>query len=60
MDATKIHELARRLYEAHGNAALAEAAQKAVQCENEDDLEQAQVWRRIEKALMAMQGPRFS
>lgn len=60
MDVTKIHELARRLYDAHGNAALAEAAQKAVQCESEHDLEQAQVWRRIEKALIEMKGPRFS
>ena len=60
MDATKIHQLARRLYNAHGNAALAEAAQKAVRCENENDLEQAEVWRRIERALNEMKGPRFS
>ena len=60
MDATKIHDLARRLYSAHGAAAVAEAAHKAVSCENEQDQEQAQIWRRIEKALMEMKGPRFS
>ncbi len=60
MDATKIHDLARRLYRAHGTAAVAEAAHKAVSCENEQDQEQAQIWRRIEKALMEMKGPHFS
>lgn len=60
MDATKIHDLARRLYRAHGSAALAEAAQKAVCCEKERDHEQAEIWRRIEAALQHMKGPRFS
>ena len=60
MDAIKIHELARRFYKAHGSAAVAEAAQKAVLCEKENDQDQAQIWRRIEKALTEMKGPRFS
>jgi hypothetical protein len=60
MDATKIHELARRLYKAHGTSAVAEAARKAVNCEKEQDQEQAQIWRRIEAALIEMKGPHFS
>lgn len=60
MDATKIHDLARRLYRAHGPSAVAEAARKAVFCENDQDYEQAQIWRRIQAALIQRKGPHFS
>lgn len=60
MDATKIHDLARRLYRAHGSSAVAEAARKAVCCEQDQDLEQARIWRRIQAALVHRKGPHFS
>ena len=60
MDATKIQDYARQLLEAHGARAIAEAAQKAAACEKAGDKEQAQTWRRVEAALLLMQGPRQS
>jgi hypothetical protein len=56
----EIHEYARRLLEAHGAKAIAEAAQKAAACEKQGDKEQAQTWRRVEAALQLMRGPRQS
>lgn len=58
--ATEIHNVARRLFEAHGASAIAEAAQKAVAYEQERDQEQAGMWRRVEAALKEMRGPRSS
>jgi len=60
MNATQIQDAARRLREAHGDKATAEAAQKAVDCERAGDRDQAEIWRRIEAALLAMRGPRQS
>lgn len=60
MKATEIHELARQLRAAHGNKAIAEAAQKASRKEAEGTSGEAQTWRRIEAALRQMQGPRES
>jgi len=60
MNAIEIRDLARRLRDAHGNAAIAEAARKAQDFENDGDTGQAQTWRRIETALMQMRGPRES
>jgi len=58
--ATEIEEHARRLWEAHGAKAIAEAAQKAQSFEKSGDTEQAHTWRRIEAALIQMSGPRES
>ena len=58
--ATEIEEHARRLWEAHGAKAIAEAAQKAGAFEKAGDEEQARTWRRIEAALIQMSGPRES
>ena len=58
MQATEIQDFARRLLEAHGDKAIAEAAQKAAACEKEGDKERAQNWRRVEAALLLMHGPR--
>jgi hypothetical protein len=58
MHTTEIQEYARRLLEAHGAKATAEAAQKAVAFERAGDQEQAQTWRRVEAALLLMRGPR--
>ena len=60
MHAIEIQDYARRLMEAHGDKATAEAAQKAVAFEQAGDQEQAQTWRRIEAAIMLMRGARQS
>jgi hypothetical protein len=60
MHAIEIQEHARKLHDAHGDKALAEAAQKAQAFEQQGNADQAQTWRRIEAALRQMQGPRFS
>ena len=57
---TDIHDLARRLMEAHGAKAIAEAAQKAANLEQEGKKEEAETWRHIEQALKMMQGPHES
>jgi hypothetical protein len=58
MDATKIQDYARQLWEVHGAKAIAEAAQRAAACEKVGDKEHAQTWRRVEAALQLMHGPR--
>ncbi len=60
MQAMEIQEHARKLRDAHGEKATAEAAQKAKAYERQGDAEQAQTWRRIELALRQMQGPHVS
>jgi hypothetical protein len=58
MHAVEIEEHARMLMDSHGSKAIAEAAQKARTLEEQGDKEQAQTWRRIEAALLAMRGAR--
>jgi len=60
MDVAKIQDYARQLLEAHGDKAIAEAAQKAAACEKVGDKEHAHTWRRVEAALLLMHGPRQS
>jgi hypothetical protein len=60
MEETVITEYARELMQAHGDRAIAEAAQRAIACEQEDDEEGAQTWRHVESALKEMRGPRVS
>lgn len=60
MLAMDIQSAARQLKDAHGNKAIAEAAQKAVAYEHSGDQDKAQDWRRIEAALKQMQGPHVS
>jgi hypothetical protein len=60
MRAVEIQDHARKLMDAHGMKALAEAAQKARAFEQQGDVEQADTWRKIEAALREMQGPRLS
>jgi len=57
MDEITINEYARQLLEAHGDRAVAEAAQRAVASEQHNDKEEANTWRHIEAALKAMRGP---
>jgi hypothetical protein len=60
MEETMISEYARQLMEAHGDRAIAEAAQRAVACEQKKDKEEEQTWRHVEAALKAMRGPSVS
>jgi diphthamide biosynthesis methyltransferase len=55
-----IQDYARQLLEAHGDKAVAEAAQKASSLETQGDTEEATTWRHIEAALKMMRGPHES
>jgi hypothetical protein len=55
-----IQDYARQLLEAHGDRAVAEAAQKACAFEKEGRVEEAETWRHIEAALKLMRGPHVS
>lgn len=58
MLAIEIEEHARKLMEVQGPKAIAEAAQKARTFEEQGADEQAVTWRKIEAALVRLQGPR--
>jgi hypothetical protein len=60
MQETEIYDYARQLLEAHGDKAVAEAAQKARQFEQQGENEQAETWRHIEAAMKLMRGPHAS
>lgn len=60
MQEIDIHDYARQLLEAHGDKAVAEAAQKARTLEQQGNNEQAETWRHIEAALKLMRGPHES
>lgn len=60
MRETEIQDYARQLLEAHGDKAVAEAAQKASGFETQGDNETAETWRHIEAALKLMRGPHVS
>jgi hypothetical protein len=60
MQEIEIHDYARQLLEAHGDKAVAEAAQKASAFEKQGNSEQAETWRHIEAALKLMRGPHES
>ena len=51
MDMNEIHDYARRSYDAHGDKAEWEAAQRAAECDQQDDKDQARDWRRIQTAV---------
>jgi hypothetical protein len=52
-----VHEFARQMLEAHGDKAIAEAAQRACTLEKEGKREVAETWRHIEAALKMIRGP---
>ena len=60
METTKIAEYARALYEAHGDRAEAEAAQKAKRCDEEGNSAEADTWRAVRTAISEMRGARES
>jgi hypothetical protein len=56
----EIHVYARRLLEAHGPRAIAEAAQNAIDLEAKGEVELAKDWRHVEDAMKLMRGPHQS
>ena len=52
-----IYEYARQLMDAHGDKAVAEAAQKAAALEKQGQGDEAETWRHVEAALKLMRGP---
>jgi hypothetical protein len=60
MNAVEIQEHARKLYEAHGSKALAEAAQMVRDLEERGDKKLVNDWRRIQSALQQIRGPGVS
>lgn len=58
MQAVEIQDYARKLMQSLGPKAIAEAAQRANALEAGGQGDGARDWRRIEKALRQMQGPR--
>ena len=56
MEVAKITEYARALFEAHGDKAEAEAAQKAKQYREEGNDAEAKTWQSIRKAISEMRG----
>jgi hypothetical protein len=60
MQESEVYDYARQLLEAHGDKAMAEAAQKACALEKQGESENAETWRHIEAALKLMCGPHES
>ncbi len=56
----EIHDIARQMLERHGGQAIAQAAQKAVTCEQQGQADEAREWRHIEDAMKMMRGPHQS
>lgn len=52
----KVAEYARSLYEAHGDKAEAEAAQKMAAAEEAGKTEEVEQWRAIREAVRALRG----
>ena len=56
MEIAKIAEYARALYDAHGDKAEAEAAQRARKHEDAGEAAEAETWRAIRKAIGEIRG----
>jgi hypothetical protein len=60
MQEADIQDYARQLFEARGDKALVQAAQKAQSFEAKGNAEEARTWRHIEAAIKLMRGPHES
>jgi len=56
----QVHTIARQMLEKHGFAAIAQAAQRAQDCERKGELDEAKEWRHIEDAMKIIRGPHQS
>lgn len=54
MDMSQVHNIAKRLVDAHGLKAEAEAAQKFLEAEKAGDDEKIEIWRRVRSAIREM------
>jgi hypothetical protein len=57
MEETMINDYARQLMDAHGQRAIAEAAQRAAEYERNKDDDEAKTGRRVERVLKSTRGP---
>lgn len=55
---TSIEERARQLWQVHGEKAIAEVAANARSAEAAGNASNAEMWRKVEAALLQMRGPR--
>ena len=60
MSEMQVHTIARQMFEKHGPAAIAQAAERAQVCAKDGDAEEAREWRHIEEAMKMMRGPHQS
>jgi hypothetical protein len=60
MEVAKIEEYARALYNAHGDKAEAEAAQKVRACEKAGKTAEAEEWKAVRSAIHELRGPNQS
>jgi hypothetical protein len=60
MDVLEIQESARKLYQAHGDKAEFEAAQKARHFKDVGNAEEAEDWKRIREVIAQMRGAHYS
>lgn len=58
MERTKVKTYARALYDAHGDRAEAEAAQRATQLEEAGDSAEAETWRAVQLSVKEIRGAR--
>ncbi|MEY8828179.1 hypothetical protein AB9K34_07150 [Sedimentitalea sp. XS_ASV28] len=56
MQATKTAQYARALYQAHGDAAEAEAARKARECDDAGKPREAQDWTAVRRSIRQLRG----
>ena len=56
MKIAEITQYARALYEAHGDKAEAEAAQKAKKLNDAGDATEAETWRAVQRAIREIRG----
>jgi hypothetical protein len=60
MQESEVYDYARQLLEAHGDKAVAEAAQKACASEQQGQSDEAETWRHIEATLKLIRGAHVS
>jgi hypothetical protein len=60
MQMSQIDDYAQRLYNAHGNKAEYEAAQRACDCEARGNRETAEQWRQVRARISLLRGPHAS
>jgi hypothetical protein len=60
MSEVQLHTIARQMLERQGFAAIAQAAERAQDCESKGETEEAKEWRHIADAIRIIRGPHQS